>query len=171
MTLCQTITLDFEQEMKSTRKMLERIVLDESTKDFTPHAKSMSLQRLATHVAELPGWIRMALETEVFDLPADFKPTLASSGSELLEMFDKAVAGSVDAISAAKDEDMMKTWTFSFAGQHVFTSVRTEVIRSFINHLVHHRGQLTVYMRMNDIDVPAIYGPSADDRSFGQLQK
>jgi len=138
-------------------------VLDDATKDLKPPPKSMSLQRLATHVAELPGWIKLALEADNFDLPADFKPALANSNTELLGIFDKAAEGSAQAIAVVKDEDMGKNWSFSFAGQHVFTSVRTDVIRSFINHLVHHRGQLSVYLRLQDVPVPGMYGPSADD--------
>jgi uncharacterized damage-inducible protein DinB len=163
MTLCQTVTLDFEEELKNTRKMLERVALDDSTRDFRPHPKSMSLDALATHVAELPGWIKMALDSETMDLPADFKPNRAATTEELLEMLSKAAEQTRQAIAAATDEDMQKTWSFSFAGQHVFSAPRPEVIRSFINHLVHHRAQLGVYLRLRDIPVPGMYGPSADD--------
>jgi uncharacterized damage-inducible protein DinB len=163
MTVCQNITLDFNEEMKNTRKLLERVPLDDAHRSYQPHVKSMPLDRLATHVAELPGWVKMALETEVFDLPADFKPRIAESTSELLEMFDRSVADSRAAIDAATDEDMEKSWAFKFAGQTAFSAPRPAVIRSFINHLVHHRAQLGVYLRLNDIAIPGMYGPSADD--------
>jgi uncharacterized damage-inducible protein DinB len=163
MTLCQTITLDFEQEMQSTRKLLERVVLNDETRSFAPHSKSISFEKLATHVAELPGWMKLALESENFDLPADFKPSVAVSTEALLDTFDKSAEQGRQAIAAATDEQMQKNWSFSFAGQQVFTSPRPDVIRSFINHLVHHRAQLGVYLRMQNVPIPGMYGPSADD--------
>jgi uncharacterized damage-inducible protein DinB len=123
----------------------------------------MPLDRLATHVAELPGWLKMALETEVFELQPDFKPRIAGSTTELLEIFDKSVVDGSAAIAAATDEDMQKTWAFKFAGQVAFSAPRPAVVRSFINHQVHHRAQLGVYLRLNNIPVPGMYGPSADD--------
>ncbi len=149
--------------MKSTRKLLERVPLDDAHRNYQPHARSMPLDRLATHVAELPGWVKMALETEVFELQPDFKPKIASSKAELLEIFDKAVAESRLAIDKATDADMEKTWAFKFAGQTAFSAPRPDVVRSFINHMVHHRAQLGVYLRLNDLPVPGMYGPSADD--------
>ncbi len=163
MTICQTLTIDFQDEMKNTRKVLERIPLDDTHRDYKPHVKSSPFDKLATHVAELPSWMKLALESEVFDLPADFKPTIAASTEELLEIFDKSVASGQAALAAATDEDMQKTWTFKFAGQSVFTDGRIKVIRSFLNHLVHHRAQLCDYLRLNDIPVPGMYGPSADE--------
>jgi uncharacterized damage-inducible protein DinB len=168
MTSCQTITLDFNEEMKNTRKLLERAPLDDAHLAYKPHAKSMPLDRLATHVAELPGWIKMALETEVLDLQPGFKPRIAASTAELLEIFDKSVADGRAAIDAATDEAMQKDWTFKFGGQTIFTSPRPDVIRSFINHLVHHRAQLGVYLRLNEIAIPGMYGPSADDNWPGR---
>src|SRR6185312_2825717 len=105
MTLAQTITLDFDEEMKSTRKLLERVPLDDAHRDYKPHAKSMPLNRLASHVAELPSWQKMALDTEVFDLPAGFKPVVAGSTAELLQMFDNNVADAKSALAKATDED------------------------------------------------------------------
>jgi uncharacterized damage-inducible protein DinB len=163
MTDCQTITLDFDEEMKNTRKLLELVPLDDAHRTYKPHVKSMELDRLATHVAELPSWLKMALETEVFELQTDFKPRIAGSTEELLEMFDKSVAESRAAIDAATDEDMPKTWAFKFAGQVAFSAPRTHVVRSFIDHVIHHRAQLGVYLRLNDIPIPGMYGPSADD--------
>jgi uncharacterized damage-inducible protein DinB len=92
-----------------------------------------------------------------------FKPRIAASTAELLEIFDKSVADGSAAIAAATDEDMQKTWAFKFAGQVAFSGPRPVVVRSFINHLVHHRAQLGVYLRLNEIPVPGMYGPSADD--------
>ncbi|HVW08049.1 MAG TPA: DinB family protein [Bryobacteraceae bacterium] len=163
MTLAQTITLDFDEEMQNTRKLLERVPLDDKHRNYKPHEKSMPLDRLATHVAELPSWQKMALDTEVFDLPADFKPVVASSTAQLLEIFDKNVADAKAALAKATDEDLAKTWTFQFAGHHVFTAPRPNVLRSFLNHLIHHRAQVGVYLRENNIPIPGMYGPSADD--------
>jgi uncharacterized damage-inducible protein DinB len=166
MTTCQTLTLDFDQEMQQTRKLLERVPLDEAHRAYRPHAKSMPLDRLASHVAELPSWVKFGLETEVLDLSPDYKPTVAASTSELLEIFDRSVAQGSAAIAAATDEDMKKTWTFKYNGEAMFSGPRTNVIRSFMNHLVHHRAQLGVYLRLNEIPIPGMYGPSADE-SFG----
>jgi uncharacterized damage-inducible protein DinB len=123
----------------------------------------MSLEGLATHVAGIPGWAKMALDSELLELQPGTKFEIAGSTAELLEMFDKAVKEGRSAIAAATDEDMQKNWTFRFGDQFSFTQVRTEVIRSFINHLVHHRAQLGVYLRLNNIAIPGMYGPSADE--------
>jgi uncharacterized damage-inducible protein DinB len=163
MTTSQTITIDYDDEMLSTRKLLERVPLDDAHRGYKPHHKSMSLERLATHVAELPSWPKMALEAELLELQPGFKPRIAASTAELLEIFDKSVGEGRAALAAATDEDMRKNWTFKFGDQFSFTQVRTKVIRSFVNHLVHHRAQLGVYLRLNEIPVPGMYGPSADD--------
>ena len=163
MTTCQTITLDYDDEMKSTRKLLERVPLDDAHRGFKPHEKSMSLDRLATHVAQLPSWPKMALASELFELQPGFKPSIAASTTELLELFDKSVEEGRASIASATDPEMLKDWTFKFGDQFSFTQVRTKVIRSFINHLVHHRAQLGVYLRLNGIAIPGMYGPSADE--------
>jgi uncharacterized damage-inducible protein DinB len=162
-SLAKTIALDFDDEMKNTRKLLERVPLDDAHRSFKPHEKSMTLDRLATHVAELPGWAKFALESEELELPEDFKPTIAQSTAELLAMFDKAEKEGREALAATSDEAMHKTWTFKWKGEPVYSDVRTKVVRSFLNHLVHHRAQLGVYLRLNNIPVPGMYGPSADE--------
>jgi uncharacterized damage-inducible protein DinB len=162
MTTCQTITLDYDDEMKSTRKLLERVPLDETHRGYKPHEKSMSIERLATHVAELPSWPKMALASELFELKPGFKPHIAASTAELLDVFDKSVEEGRASIESATDAEMHKDWTFKF-GELSFTQVRTKVIRSFLNHLVHHRAQLGVYLRLNGIAIPGMYGPSADE--------
>jgi uncharacterized damage-inducible protein DinB len=163
MTTCQTIAIDYGDEMKSTRKLLERVPLDDAHRGYKPHDKSMSLEKLATHVAELPSWTKMALDSELFELQPGFKPRIAASTAELLEIFDKSVEEGRAAIACATEEDMKKDWTFKFGDQFSFTQARTKVIRSFINHLVHHRAQLGVYLRLNEIPIPGMYGPSADE--------
>jgi uncharacterized damage-inducible protein DinB len=163
MTLCQTLTIDYQDELANTRKLLERVPLDDAHRGYQPHPKSMSLDRLATHVAELPGWLKFALESELLQLPLDFKPHFAASTAELLEIFDKAVADGRAAIAGATDEDMQKNWTFKFGDVFSMTEPRPKVVRSFLNHMVHHRAQLGVYLRLNGIPIPGMYGPSADE--------
>jgi uncharacterized damage-inducible protein DinB len=163
MTTCQTITIDYDDEMKSTRKLLERVPLDDARRGYKPHDKSMSLDRLATHVAELPSWPKLALASQLFELQPGFKPRIAASTAELLEIFDKSVEEGRASIAGATDEDMQKDWTFKYGDYFSFTQARTKVIRSFVNHLVHHRAQLGVYLRLNEIAIPGMYGPSADE--------
>jgi uncharacterized damage-inducible protein DinB len=163
MTISQTITIDYEYEMNNTRKLLERVPLDEAHRDYKPHAKSMPLDRLASHVAAMPSWLRFALASELFELNPETKPDIAASTAELLEMFDKSVETGRASIAGATDDDMRKNWTFKYGDEFSFTSARTKVIRSFVNHLVHHRAQLGVYLRLLEIPVPGMYGPSADE--------
>lgn len=163
MTTCQTITLDYDEEMANTRKLLERVPLDDAHRGYRPHPKSATLERLATHVAELPGWPKMALASELLELQPGFQPRVAGSTAELLEIFDQSVEEGRAAIHSASDAEMEKNWTFKFGEQITFTALRTKVIRSFVNHLVHHRAQLGVYLRLNDIPIPGMYGPSADE--------
>jgi uncharacterized damage-inducible protein DinB len=163
MTLCQTLTIDYDEEVTNTRKLLERVPLDDAHRNYQPHPKSMKLDRLATHVAELPGWAKFALESELLQIPLDFKPDIASSTTHLLEMFDKAAADGRAAIAGATDEDMQKNWTFKYGDVFSMTEPRPKVIRSFLNHMVHHRAQLGVYLRLNGIPIPGMYGPSADE--------
>jgi uncharacterized damage-inducible protein DinB len=167
MTTCQTIAIDYDEEMKNTRKLLERVPLDEAHRAYTPHPKSMQLGTLATHVAEIPSWLELALDREVFVLPADWVQHVASSTAELLEIFDKSVESGRAAIAGATDADMQKDWTFKFGDAFSMTTPRTQVVRSFLNHVVHHRAQLGVYLRLNNIPVPGMYGPSADDQWDG----
>src|SRR5262245_16318294 len=162
MTTCQPITLDYDDEMRSARKLLERVPMDAAHGGYKPHEKSMSLERLATHVAQLPSWPKMALATELFELDPGFKPHITASTAELLDVFDKSVEEGRASIDRATDAEIQKDWTFKF-GDLSFTQVRTRVIRSFINHLVHHRAQLGVYLRLNGIAIPGMYGPSADE--------
>jgi uncharacterized damage-inducible protein DinB len=163
MTTAQLIAIDFDDEMKNTRTLLERVPLDDAHRAYQPHDKSMSLERLATHVAELPSWPKRALESELFELQPGFKPRIASSTAALLEIFDKSVEEGRASIAGATEGEMQKNWTFKFGDYITFTSVRTKVIRSFINHLVHHRAQLGIYLRLNNIPIPGMYGPSADE--------
>jgi uncharacterized damage-inducible protein DinB len=165
MTFSQALLPEFDVEMKNTRTMLERVPNDKL--DYTPHAKSMSLGRLATHVAELPGWGVMTLDTELLEMDSSYKPRIAASNAELLEIFDKGVADARAKIAAATDSDWGKTWTFKWNGQTVMSMPRAAVMRSVVmNHLIHHRAQLGVFLRLNDVAIPGMYGPSADEKDM-----
>lgn len=159
MTLCQTLTMDFESEMKRTRQMLERVPLSQ----FKPHEKSMALDYLATHIADMPSWFKFALEAEELHLPAGFKMDIMSTSEDLLNLFDKSVETAREWIAKATDEHMAKDWHFKYADIFSMTQPRTEVIREIINHMIHHRAQLGVYLRLLNVPIPGMYGPSADE--------
>lgn len=162
MTFSQTLLPEFDEEMKNTRKILERV--PDNKLDFQPHAKSMSMGRLATHVAELASWGATTLDTELLEMDSNYKPRIAKSNAELLEIFDKGVQDARAKIVAATDADWAKTWTFKWNGQVVMSMPRTAVMRSVVmNHLIHHRAQLGVFLRLNDVAIPGMYGPSADE--------
>ena len=168
MPISQALLPEFDHEMATTRRVLERV--PESNYDWKPHEKSMTIGRLAGHVAQLPGWVPVTLEREKFDMATDgaqFPPLTASSRKSLLEAFDKNVATARKAIAATSDEQFMKNWSFIHAGKPVFTMPRAAVLRSFtLSHIIHHRGQLSVYLRLNNVSVPSIYGPSADENTM-----
>jgi uncharacterized damage-inducible protein DinB len=166
MSIAQSMLPEFDHEMASTRKTLERIPLDKLA--WKPDPKSMPLGRLAGHVTEMVGWGTMTLQSEGLDMnPGDHKPFEVTSREQLLAEFDKNVQALRAALSSAKDEDMMTTWTLKIGGNVLFSMPRVSVIRSMIlNHVIHHRAQLTVYYRLNGVPVPALYGPSADENSM-----
>lgn len=159
----QALINEFTHEAASTRKMLERVPLEKQ--DYKPHGKSMKLGGLAVHVAGLAGWIAMILNTDELDFSKwDYKPHQPKDNADLLRHFDEHVQQSVDALKKASAEDMMKPWSMR-SGDHVFfTMPKVAAIRSFaMNHMIHHRGQLSVYLRLNEVPVPGMYGPSADE--------
>lgn len=169
MTFSQTLLPEFDEEMKNTRKILERVPTDRL--DYQPHPKSMSMSRLATHVAELPSWGSTTLDTELLEMDSGYTPRIAKSNAELLEIFDKGVADARAKIAAATDADWAKLWTFKWNGQVVLSMPRTAVMRSVVmNHLIHHRAQLGVFLRLNDVAVPGMYGPSADEKDMFAAQ-
>jgi uncharacterized damage-inducible protein DinB len=152
---------EFDHEMAVTRKLLERVPEDKFT--WKPHAKSMSLVELATHVANLPSWGAVTLSQSEFDVAAH-RNTAATSRADLLARFDANIAETRAALVGKIDPEMMASWTLKHNGQTLFTMPKASVWRSFmLNHLIHHRGQLSVYLRLNDVPVPAMYGPSADE--------
>jgi len=165
MSFSATLLPEFDEEMKNTRKILECV--PDGKFDYQPHPKSMTMGRLATHVAEMVGWVSSLLDLEVLDIPPDYKPTIAQSRSELLAIFDKNLAASRPKIAAATDEDWQKIWALKFGGHAVFAMPRSAVMRSVVvNHIIHHRAQLGVFLRLNDVAIPGMYGPSADEGAF-----
>jgi uncharacterized damage-inducible protein DinB len=162
MTLSEMILPEFDQEMTNTRKLLERVPEDKMA--WKPHEKSMAMGRLASHVAELAGWATTTINQDSLNLTPDMKGFQAASRKELLETFDKNAAEARQAIAGASDAHLQKTWTLAVNGKTFFSMPRTAVLRGFVmNHLIHHRAQLGVYCRLNDVPIPGMYGPSADD--------
>ena len=163
MSISQTLLPEYDHEMANTRRALERLTADKF--NWTPHEKSMSLGRLASHLAELPGWVKMTLTTDELDFGnGGYKPFIAETTEQLLELFDKNVAEGRAAIEASSDEDFSKPWALRNGDHVIFKMPRAGVLRGFtLSHVIHHRGQLTVYMRLTGIPVPSIYGPSADE--------
>lgn len=166
MSISASLLPELDQEMAGTRKTLERIPEDKF--DFRPHPKSFDMISLATHIANMLGWGRDTMTTESFDFAPvggePYKEEPAASVAELLEKFDKNLAEFREALAAAGDADFMVNWSLLAGGNVVFSMPRIACIRGMIlNHLIHHRAQLTVYLRMNDVPVPGLYGPSADE--------
>lgn len=162
MALNQALLPEFDHEMQTTRRTLERVPEDKL--GWKPHQKSMTLGGLATHLATLNHWVDATLGMDSFDVAnAPATPELKSR-SEILASFDQNVASARAKIAATSDADLMKPWSLLAGGKAMFTLPRIAVLRSFImNHSIHHRGQLSVYLRLNDVPVPSIYGPSADE--------
>ena len=163
MNINDALISELQYEAATTRKCLERI--PETIFDWKPHEKSMSMSRLAAHVAEMVGWIKDTLETREIDFATmDYKPFAPQTTAELVEYFEKNLADATETLKNASAETMMGNWKMR-NGEHVFFDMpRVQVLRGFVfNHLVHHRGQLSVYLRLNEIPVPALYGPSADE--------
>lgn len=165
MSIGQNMLGELDHEMANTRKTLERIPLDKL--EFKPDPKSMSLGRLAGHIAEMVGWGTMILQTDSLDMnPNDHKPLEVTSKDQLLTLFDENASKLRSALAAAPDADMMKVWALKIGGNELFSMPRVACVRSMImNHIIHHRAQLTVYYRMVGVPVPALYGPSADEGS------
>jgi uncharacterized damage-inducible protein DinB len=155
------ILMELSHEMATTRRLLERI--PDAHLTWQPHVKSMSLARLGTHIAEIPGWIASILDKDGFEVGGDYTPKAAGSAREILAIFEAGVAGAEAAIRRQNMERLSATWRLTKGGQVIVEMPRMGVIRSlFLNHLIHHRGQLSVYLRLKDVPLPSIYGPSAD---------
>jgi uncharacterized damage-inducible protein DinB len=163
MKLSEVLLLDFDSEMEKTRKTLERVPVDKP--DWTPHAKSMPMGRLAMHVATLPGFGLHIMTSPDYDLQTGKQPPLVlESREKLLEAFDQSSSALRAQTASMSDEELMQHWRLR-AGDRVFADgPRAAVYRGvFLNHLIHHRAQLGVYLRLLDVPVPGTYGPSADE--------
>jgi uncharacterized damage-inducible protein DinB len=155
---------EFDAEIKASRKCVERIPTE--LFGWKPHEKSMEMGYLALLVAEIPRWITTIINDPEIDF-ATFEHFHPKTTEELVTQFDENVKTAKNALQNVSNEELAKTFSLKTNGQVIFSSPKKDNVSSTINHWVHHRGQLTVYMRLNNIDVPSIYGPSADDRSFG----
>jgi uncharacterized damage-inducible protein DinB len=161
-TISQSMLPELEHEMANTRKSLERVPEDKLS--FKPHPKSMTLGALATHLATINHWAEAIVGQDTFDVSTAPPTVELKSRAEILAAFDKNLATAQKAIAGANDAHMLKPWTLKAGSHTVLTMPRVAVLRSFImSHTVHHRAQLGVYLRLNDVPVPSIYGPSADE--------
>ncbi|HWE50082.1 MAG TPA: DinB family protein [Bryobacteraceae bacterium] len=164
MTIAESLLPEFDQEMSSTRKLLECV--PDGIFDYKPHEKSMALGRLASHVAEIPGYLTATITRPKLEIPAGYKAFNVASKQELLAAFDKNAAEARAAIEGATDEHLAEPWSLVFGGHTAFTMPRAAVVRNMgMNHLIHHRAQLGVYLRLNDVAIPGMYGPSADQKT------
>ena len=166
MKLTEMLLPEFDNEMANTRKTLERI--PEEKFDWKPHEKSMPLGTLAGHLAELAGWCVVTVKEDVFDIQPPggqaYQPLLPKSRKEVLDALDKGAREARAAIAECSDEYLMKNWSLLREGNTILTRPRINVIRDFVlSHGIHHRAQLGVYLRMNNVPVPGVYGPSADE--------
>lgn len=167
MSICQTLTAELQQEAKTTRRLLERV--PEGSFDWKPHEKSMTLGQLAGHVAQLPTLVVPALKDAELDFAvAGWKPFNPQTTAELVEQHDANIDAAVEALHGQPDERLAEKWRLK-SGDHVlFELPRAAVVRFVgLNHIVHHRGQLSVYLRLLDVPLPSIYGPSADEAPGG----
>ncbi len=166
MSYSETILPEFDQEMANTRKVLERVPEDKL--DWRAHPKSNTIGWNANHLAEIPGWVEGVLTRPSWDFaPAEgesYQSPKLTTRQGILDLFDRNVATARTAIETVKDEVIAQPWSLLHAGKPLFTMPRAKVIRSFVlNHLIHHRAMLCVYLRLNDIPVPGMYGPSGDE--------
>ena len=164
-----TITSYFENQLKEeadiTRKML-KIVPDDKY-DWKPHPKSMTVRQLATHIAELPGWIPIGINTDVLDFAAgDYKPTPIDNNKELLKAFEENQKKALEALSKTKDEYLQNSWTMKNGEEVYMTTSKEDVIRMAISQTIHHRAQMGVFLRLLNVPIPGSYGPSADEMGF-----
>ena len=152
---------EFDQEMKTTRRLLERVPSDKGA--WKPHPKSFSLRHLAQLVARMPGWLTAMLAHSELNLAGGPGYPLETTAT-LLGVFDENVVAARAALAAATAERLAQPWSLKMGDQVLLTQRRGEIVRQTINHLVHHRGQLTVYLRLLDVPIPSIYGPTADEK-------
>jgi uncharacterized damage-inducible protein DinB len=163
--IAQTLLPEFDHECAVTRKVLGR--LPDDGLDWKPHEKSFSMRDLATHVANIPGWVAVTVNQDELDMGDGFEPPPTGDRDVLLGRFDENVAASRAILEGASDEALLRNWSLRSGDLVHLTMPKAAVLRSFVmNHMIHHRAQLAVYLRLRDIPVPSIYGPSADEEAF-----
>ncbi len=165
MEILKLLQKEFESEVNNTRKMLQRVPDDQFS--WKPHDKSMSMLQLTTHLAELPGWITMALTSDEMDFAkGGYTPTPINNHAELMSLFEKSVESGRKSLAEAKKEELLPEWKLR-SGEKIFmVMTKYEVIRHSISQTIHHRAQLGVFLRMLNIAIPGTYGPSADEPDF-----
>jgi len=165
MSLIQIFLKEMEQESKTTRKMLERVPNDKY--DWKPHEKSMSIRSLATHIAELPTWVSMTLNTDELDFEtAPYDPRTINNTNELVEYFEESYAQGKERLEKATEEELSQNWTLRSGATIYSVSSKAEVIRMAFSQIIHHRAQLGVFLRLLNVPIPGSYGPSADEQEF-----
>jgi uncharacterized damage-inducible protein DinB len=165
MSIIELLLKEQEQEAQTTRKMLKRVPSDKL--NWQPHEKSMKLQILSVHIAELPTWVTLALTTDELDFAkVPYEPTILNNTEELVTLFEKSLADGKASLSRAKEEDLLPMWTLRNGNQIYSTMTKYEVIRHAFSQTIHHRAQLGVYLRLLNIPIPGSYGPSADEMNF-----
>lgn len=164
MSLSEFLIAEIERESASTQKMLERVPEDKF--EWRPHEKSMTLKALATHIANLAGMPGLVVTLDYLDFAeGKVKRPIINNTMDLVKVLNEGTKISVDALKSTKEEDLNKTWVLRHGEHVILEAPRGAAIRSFaLNHLIHHRGQLSVYLRLLDVPVPGMYGPSADDK-------
>ena len=167
MSMADLLLPEFDEEMAATRRILERV--PDGHASWQPHPKSMTLGRLATHIAEIPGWTVRSLTLSEVDIAPPggppFQPRTLTSTAEILKLFDQNVAEGHQALATTPDEAFAQPWTFKRAGQTIWTRPKHEVFRRMaMSHMVHHRAQLGVYLRLQEVAIPGMYGPSAEEQ-------
>lgn len=165
MTIIETFLKELNEEAQTTRKMLQRVPADKF--DWQPHPKSMSMKQLATHIAELPSWVAMAVTTDELDFAKmNYTPTPVNSTDDLLELFEKSLKEGISALENTTEEKLTERWTLRNGDEIYSVFTKGGTIRHSISQTIHHRAQLGVYLRLLDIPIPGSYGPSADDPTF-----
>lgn len=161
--MSESVLSEFDREMENTRKMLTAV--PDGKWDWKPHPKSMSLGQLTGHITDMTSWAVDTIEKDSLTMePGDYKPYIPESPDNLISVFEEKRNQARSAIAKASDSDWAQVWTMTWGGQKVVESPRIAVLRDMIvNHIIHHRGQLTVYLRLLDQKVPGLYGPSADE--------
>jgi len=165
MQIIPLLLKELDMEAAITRKMLSRIPDDKY--DWKPHEKSMSIRQLAGHIAEIPGWIPLGLNTSELDFAkGDYKPNIVNNTQEVLDIFEQSVASAKSSLENATEDDLLPTWTMRSGDQIHAVLTKYEVIRHAFSQIIHHRAQLGVFLRLLNVPIPGTYGPSADEMNF-----